>query len=255
MIDIRVITAFPDNPNDRLRTLSDLKIYEKEGFNISLSHNSMGTIHCQSDIDHEFAKVGMAHKAFEAQKEGVNAIVIESMGDTALSACREATTIPVIGMSDIGMRVAQMLGRKFGTLTVGSWHAFYLEKLMKRYGVIDSYAGFEDLKLQPFFLDNQNENDLEKLIENASLNLIYNKNVDVILLGGSYFIGYSQKLKQKLLARKIDVPIIDPLPLAIYFARTLVESGIYHSKIQYKLPNSTEVIGFSDFQNSIIQQS
>ncbi len=174
MINVRVITAFPDNPNKRLRTLADLKMYETEGLTISLCHNQMGTVHCQSHIDHEFAKAGMAQQAFQAQKEGVNAIVIESMGDTALSACREATTIPVIGMSDIGMRVAQMLGRKFGLITVGSWHAFFLERLMKLYGVMDSYSGYEDLKRQPFFLDSQNEQNLEKAIESASLNLIYN---------------------------------------------------------------------------------
>src|SRR5690349_15129478 len=127
MIKIRVIFAGPDNPENQFRRLEDLLPYQDAGVTLSLSYNIFGPLHGQTDIEHSLARGGMAIAAIKAEKEGADAIVIESMGDTGLFECREAVKIPVIGMSDSTLRVAQMLGRKFGLITAGKWHGYALE--------------------------------------------------------------------------------------------------------------------------------
>lgn len=235
MIKINVITGFPNDSQKPFRLLSDLMPYQDNGVEISLSHNSIGPISCNNDIEHALGIAGMAAEAIRAEEAGSDAIVIESMGDTGLIPCREAVTIPVIGFADTAIRVAQMLGRRFGIITVGAWQGFALERILQSYGLMHQYIGFEALGVQPFFTD-VSEDELERRLLKASIKLMQN-NVDTIVLGGSYFIGKSSQLIKALSENNYpDSVIIDPFPLAIRFARMLVECNLSHSKRIYANP-------------------
>ncbi|MDE1465055.1 aspartate/glutamate racemase family protein [Spartinivicinus poritis] len=251
MPTIDVITAFPHNPDNPLRTINDFDFLQSENLTIRLRHNPMGSIHGQSDIEHEFSKPGMALAALDAEKSASDAIVIESMGDTALRACRELVNIPVVGMADSSMRVATSLGRKFAIITVCTWHALYLEELIRQYGVINDYVGFEILNLQPFFLDLKDKTELMNKLLNAVVKTINEKDADTIILGGSYFLGIVPKLQHQLVNRGYCIPVIDPLMLAIFHAKMLVETNLSHSKICYPFPQkANRVLGYSGIEST-----
>jgi allantoin racemase len=244
-LQIRVIFPGPSNPEKQFRQLVDLLPYQDVGVELSLSHNSMGPIHGQTDIEHSLARAGMVVAAIEAEKEGLDAIVIDSMGDTGLLESREAVNIPVIGMSDSSVRVAQMLGRKFGLITAGQWHGYALERLWKSYDIYSQYVGFQSLNAQPF-------TDFEESREGFNRAIIYSidnlmeQDADTILFGGSYFLGKEKALAALLSDEKYqDLVIIDPLPLAIRFARMLVDANLSQSKRIYAKPiHATPVIGY-----------
>lgn len=244
-IKIRVIFAGPNNPEHQFRQLADLLPYQDLGVELSLSYNTFGPLHGQTDIEHSLARAGMAPAAISAEKEGVDAIVIESMGDTGLFECREAVRIPVVGMSDSSLRVAQMLGRKFGIITAGRWHGYALERLIKSYDLFSHFTGFEILNLQPFtdFVDSSDE--LNRAIVSAIDKLIA-RDADTIVLGGSYFIGKDSAISGLLSDEKYkDLVLIDPLPLAIRFARMLVDAKLSHSKRIFASPkHATPVLGY-----------
>lgn len=244
-IKIRVIFAGPDNPGNQFRQLADLLPYQDLGVELSLSYNTFGPIHGQTDIEHSLARAGMASAAIAAEKEGVDAIVIESMGDTGLFECREAVRIPVVGLSDSSLRVAQMLGRKFGIITAGQWHGYALERLIKSYDLFSQFAGFEALNLQPFTDFADSNSNLNRAIVTAIDKLIQ-RDVDTIVFGGSYFIGRDNAISGLLSDEKYkDLVIIDPLPLAIRFARMLVDAKLSHSKRIYANPkHATQVLGY-----------
>ncbi len=244
-IKIRVIFAGIFNPEQQFRKLTDLLPYQDMGFELSLSYNIAGPIHGQTDIEHSLARGTMVLQAIEAEKEGVDAIVIDSMGDTGLFECREAVNIPVVGMSDSSCRVAQMLGRKFGIITAGKWHGYALERLMRTYNIFSQFVGFEPLNVQPFTDFTDSNDGLNQAILSAIDNLI-EKDADTIILGGSYFIGRDNTISELLRGEKYkDLIIIDPLPLAIRFARMLASAGLSHSKRIYATPKyATPVIGY-----------
>lgn len=255
-VKIRVIFPGPPNPEKPFRQLSDLLPYQDLGVELSLSHNSMGPIHGQTDIEHSLARAGMALAAVAAEKEGVDAIVIESMGDTGLLECRGAVKIPVVGLSDSSVRVAQMLGRKFGLITAGKWHGYALERIWKSYEIYSQYIGFEALSLQPFTDFSGSTDGLSKAIVSA-IDKLMEKDADTILFGGSYFIGKEKDLSKLLSDEKYkDLVVIDPLPLAIRFARMLVDAKLSHSKRIYANPkHATPVIGypFIDFTPGVVE--
>lgn len=248
MIKIKIIFAGPQNAETPFRRLCDLLPYQSDGVEISLGFNSMGPIHCQSSIEEALACAGMAKAAINAQNEGANAIVIESMGDTGLIQCREATNIPVVGMSDCSFRIAQMLGRKFGVITAGTWHGYALERLIKSYGLCGQYVGFQSLNMQPFFTDATSNDQLENNIISSIMKLIQLHDADTIVLGGSYFLGKSESLARLLTEEGYpNILIIDPLPLSINFARLLVDSKLLQNKAIYACPtHSTAVIGYPE---------
>lgn len=247
-IKIRVLTGFPKEAS--LRTIDHLLSYQDDCVELSLGHNTMGPMTCNNDIEHAFAIAGMTQAALNAEKEGVDAIVIESMGDTGLIPCREAVNIPVVGFADTSVRIAQMLGRKFGMVTVGEWQGYAMERLLQSYGLLHRYNGFEALGVQPFFTDIAEEA-LEPKILQAIIKLI-EKNSDTVILAGSYFIGKSNQLKDALTERGYrDIVIIDPFPLAIRFARVLVACGLLHSKKIYANPvHDTPIVGYPSVTTS-----
>ena len=49
---------------------------------------------------------------------------------------------------------------------------------------------------------------------------------------------------QGLLAKGYDIPVIDPVPLAVRMAAALIESGVSHSKITYEKPPIKPVTGY-----------
>jgi allantoin racemase len=249
MIKIKIIYAGPKNSSQEFsqefRKLSDLLPYQDLGVELSFGYNSIGPIHCQTSIEEALGRAGMAQQATIAEHEGTDAIVIESMGDTGLIECREAVSIPVVGMSDISLRVASMLGRKFGIVTVGSWHGYTLERLIKSYGAYSGYVGFQPIDMQPFFTDASSVEEVDAKIAGAIEKLI-ELDADTIVLGGSYFLGKPKKLTAILSEKGYEkIVLIDPLALAIRAARMLVDAELVHSKKIYANPqHDTPVIGY-----------
>lgn len=245
MMKIRVIFPGPINPGNEFRTLADLAPYQDQGVKLTLACNDIGPIHCQTSIESALAVPGVARQAMIAEQDGIDAIVIDTMGDAGLIECREAVSIPVVGMSDISFRIASMLGRKFGLVTAGTFHGYRIENLIKLYGVQSQYIGFEPMNMQPFFTDSSSEETLHESMLDAIIKLIH-KDADTIVLGGSYFLGKTLPLK-KLLSEQghKNIVLIDPLSLAIRAARMLVDSQLSHSKIIYaNVKHDTPVIGY-----------
>lgn len=245
MINIKIIFPGPKVVAESLRKLDDLLPYQEEGVKLYLGYNQIGAMHCQNSIEEAFAMAGMANAAATAESEGMDAIVIESMGDTGLIQCREAVNIPVIGMSDVSFRLANMLGRRFGVITAGVWHSYAIERLMSQYQQDRQYIGSEMLNLQPFFTDINDRSALYEVIATSIINLV-DKGADTIVLGGSYFLNMIEGLQKIVMQRGYrDVLILDPLANAIHFARFMVAAKLGHSKRIYATPmHATPVIGY-----------
>lgn len=245
MINIKILFPGPKHPEIQLRTLDDLLPYQDAGVKLHLGFNEIGPLHCQTSIEETLGRAGMAQQAVIAEKEGMDAIVIESMGDTGLIECREAVSIPVVGMSDASLRIASMLGRKFGIITAGAYHGYAIERLLNAYNLQHQYVGFQKLDMQPFLTDVNSEANLYAEIATAIEKLLL-KDVDTVVLGGSYFIGKTTVVKKYLEEKgHKNIVLIDPLPLAIRTARMLAESKLSHSKIIYANPkHDTPIIGY-----------
>lgn len=252
MINIKVIFPGPKIVAEKLRKLEDLLPYQSEGVKLHLDFNRIGAMHCQSSIEEAYAVAGMAAVAALAEKEGMDAVVIESMGDTGLTPCREAVGIPVIGMADTSLRLATMLGRRFGLITAGIWHGYRIESLIEQYCLERQFVGFEALEMQPFFTDVVYADHLHQQIASRVVRLV-DAGADTVVLGGSYFLGTVTPVQKLLCALGYhNVLILDPLANALRFARFMVEANLSHNKRIYSTPSiATPVIGYPGIENTL----
>jgi allantoin racemase len=53
-----------------------------------------------------------------------------------------------------------------------------------------------------------------------------------------------EALRGGLTEHGIDVPIIDPVPITIHIADSLVKAGLSHSKLTYPRPGQKKFIGY-----------
>ncbi|MED7819029.1 MULTISPECIES: aspartate/glutamate racemase family protein [unclassified Francisella] len=244
---IRIITAFPVNEQNPTRTIDDIIHLESDSIELSISYNQCGAEYFNSDVEQFLSIGGVALEAQKAEKEGIDAVVIESGGDTGIEACRELVKIPVIGLSDVAFRVAGMLGRKFGLITADDWQGYATERVIHKYGLANKYCGeFKSIKSLPFWVDGEkNTSVLDKAYQAATV-IIEKYNIDTIVFSGSYFFGFSEKLKDLLFKNGVgDIVIIEQMPLAINFAEAIVKSKLLHSKKIYASPKiQTNIHGY-----------
>lgn len=166
----------------------------------------------------------VAKAAYNAEKNGYDAIVINCFDDPGLDASREKVSIPVLGIGETSMVIACLLGHKFAIVSVGSNSRAIYERRALELGLINRLAYSCGIESKVLDL-RKNENKIKEMIYKEAKRSIEEFGAEVIVLGCGGMVGFSEDLTKML-----NVPVIDPLPLTINIAETLVTLGLKHSK-------------------------
>ena len=67
-----------------------------------------------------------------------------------------------------------------------------------------------------------------------------------IIFGCTGMLGCADALKNKLLEKGYDVPVIDPIPLAVQTAYTCAKLKLSQSKHSYPMPPEKGMVGFGE---------
>ena len=179
-------------------------------------------------------------KIIRAERGGYDAAMICCFGDPGLQQARGVVDMPVTGAGESGMLIAQLLGNKFATVTVGPGWVPIIEANIRRYGfgeraiknrpvrqfdlafempaLIDAFQGKPERLIMLF------ETEALKCIEDGA---------DVVIAGCFYvavifsLIGYRE-------VANTGVPVVDPAAAALKLAETLADlrstTGVAKSK-------------------------
>ena len=186
-------------------------------------------------------------KIKEAEKEGVQAVVIAHYLDPGLEAGRELISIPVIGCGHTTYRLASVLARRISIITSVHSHIGPIGDIVTVEGVSEKVVSIrpveiaqrDDLKVSQHFLD--------RLLE-LSREAVEMDGAKLIILALNGFFDLSNQVKEHLALHDKPVPVLDPLQVAIKHAENLVDMGISHSKITYPYPEIREIIGYDNLQ-------
>jgi allantoin racemase len=181
------------------------------------------------DILHDY---GVIVEGIHAEDEGFDAVVMDTVSDAGLFHLRSRLTIPVVGPGSAAYAFAGMLGRKFSVITMWDKWAYLYEKGTTNYGIKDKLASVRSLGIDPDLnnlLDGKVEDVAAQIVEEA--HRAVEDGADVVLLG-------STTMHEAAAIAQPDspVPLIDPGPLALRTAETLVDLGIAHSKRAWPSP-------------------
>jgi allantoin racemase len=226
-----------------IRSLDDVHPLERDDLEIRHCLIDQGPASIESEFDEALSLPGTIRAAIEAERSGANAIVIDCMGDPGLHACREVVSIPVIGPCQAAMHTASMLGHRFAFITVLNRLRPLIDHMVASYGLQQNYASFQAVDI-PVLDISHNLESLTEALTNKALTAIDQDHADYMILGCTGFLGCADAMRGKLLEAGRDVPVIDPVPLAVHLADALVKTGLSHSKHTYPPPSVKYIRGF-----------
>ncbi len=182
----------------------------------------------------------MVDKVINAEREGYDAAVMGCFGDPGLQQARGVVDMPVTGVGESGMLMAQMLGNKFATVTAGPGWVPLIEANMRRYGFGE--RAVKNTPVRQFDLEGRmpalfdafrgKPEELVALFEAEALKCVED-GADVVIAGCNYVafafshIGYRE-------VADTGVPVVDPAAAAIKLAEVLADlrrtTGLTKSK-------------------------
>jgi allantoin racemase len=208
-----------------------------EDFQVDVTNIPYGSYAIGSSFDIHQNAPFIVRKISEAEKQDYDGVIINCFADPGLIPAREAVKIPVIGPGETSLHIALMLGTKFSIVSVGglSVSKLILRKI-NELGIASSFASLRqiDLTLEEYFQKEgswKDENKIKSLLTKEAKAAIKEDGADVIVLGCTGFTGLASELSKKL-----AVPVIDPLLVALRLCEALISLNISHSKLAYPEP-------------------
>ena len=87
-----------------------------------------------------YNSIGVAQRAYEAEKKGYDGFIIGCASDLGLKEARSMVNIPVIGSTEATALLACTLGNKFSVITTDPTACARTENLIRSYGLADRLA-------------------------------------------------------------------------------------------------------------------
>ncbi|PVB60640.1 aspartate/glutamate racemase family protein [Labrenzia sp. 011] len=221
----------------------DVKSLEGPGLIISATQISRGPGSIESEYEGAMAAPDTIAKIVEAERQGVDACVIDCMGDPGLKPSREAVTIPVLGPCNTSMHVAAMLGHKFSVITVMHRLLAQFENAAALAGLSSRMASARSVDIPVLELEKDMATTRAALIEEAR-KAVELDGAHAVIFGCTGLFGCAAAVRDGLLRHGIDVPVIDPIPTTVNTAAALVRSRLSHSAHTYPLPPVKAMPGY-----------
>ena len=213
---------------------------EKQTEKVNLGNNikfefkpvTAGPTSFMSPHDTALMEMAIFEAGINAEKDGYNAVIIDTMSDSGLAPLRSILNIPVVSPGRASMLFALMLGNKFGILAQWEKAVPRYNKVVIEYGLKDHCAVIDHFDEPPDFsnlLTGKEEKVFAKMKKVCEK--MVNLGADVICLGST-----TMHQAGEFLSKELDVPVINPGPLSYKLAETLLDVGLVHSKKAFPEP-------------------
>ncbi len=187
----------------------------------------------ESPLEWALLDIYIAQAALDAEEQGCDAVVMDTVSDSGMAILRSRLNIPVIGPGIVQQHVAALLGRRFSILTmVPAWTPLY-EKTLRDYGTARWCASIRSIDVEPDqlrLLAGKEDVVFERLVAQGRA-AIEEDGADVLLMGSTTMHAAVDHLRSVL-----PVPVINPGPLAVRFAELAVRLGLSHSRRAFPEP-------------------
>ncbi len=191
--------------------------------------------HDEMLIEFAIFEAGMA-----LAEEGYDAITVNTLSDSGVAELRAVLDIPVVSNGKASFLYALTLGTRFSILVqtdpdypqyTDAWLAFY-KNVMKKFEVsqfctsIELFEAKSDMKA----LFTGREAEVFPKMKAAAENGLA-KGADVVILGSTTLSQAGPYLSEHL-----PVPVVNPGPLALKMAETVLALGHCHSRVAHPMP-------------------
>jgi len=213
---------------EHLRDASQYKAPDTEIEEVNLDEGSTDLISFYEEALHARAII---EKAVQAEKDGCDGVFITCFADPAVDASREQVSIPVVGGFQPAALTACLIADRWSVVTVEKSVYPMIRGVARKLGIENNIASIRDIDTPLYELQDKKKVEERYLaqIEQA----IAQDGAEAIVLGCTGMIGVAQGLAQKMAARGVPVPVVDPTAAAIGYLELLIRSGLSQSRLTY----------------------
>ena len=238
---LRIITPITTHGFASMDEFIPLMRPDTELSHVEIDH---GPASIESDYDEMLATPATVARIIEAERDGMDAVIINCMGDPGMQAGREAVRIPVIGPCEATMHMASMLGHTFSVITVMKSLRRQFENQAKIYGVRDKLASVRGVEIPVLDLESDWNRLVQSLADEAQ-QAVEQDGAHVMLFGCTGMIGAAQAVEEELADRGYpDVPVLDSMVWAVKLAEAMTDMGLRHSKMSWPEPPEKRIDGY-----------
>tara|TARA_B100002052_G_scaffold297206_2_gene327377 strand:- start:85 stop:852 length:768 start_codon:yes stop_codon:yes gene_type:complete len=218
---------------------------ERQTEKVSLGNNikfefkpvTAGPTSFMSPHDTALMEMAIFEAGINAEKDGYDVVIIDTMSDSGMAPLRSMLNIPVISPGRASMLFALMLGNKFGILAQWEKAVPRYNKVVIEYGLSHHCAAINHFDEPPDFsnLLTGKEDRVFSKMKTACEDMI-NSGADVICLGST-----TMHQAGEFLSNELPIPIINPGPLSYKLAETMLDVGLSHSKKAFPEPLAPKI--------------
>jgi allantoin racemase len=216
------------NPNTSLAMTESIGVAARSvaraGTEIISVCPTFGPTSIESYYDEYLCIPGLLDEIRKGEESKADAYIIACYGDPGLSAAREVTNKPVIGIAEASLYIASILAARFSIVTVVPRVQTMLEEMVARYGFRDRVVSIRTTPLYVLDVEKDPAGALRMLSAEAR-KAKDEDDAEAILLGCAGFAQFAQELEHEL-----NIPVLDGVVCAVKMAEAIVELGKVTSK-------------------------
>ena len=240
---IKIINIFPDIYTDAFKGAAE----ERKKLSNLMRERTGGLVELQTVfVDKGLASIENAYdesintpfileKVKWSEEQGCDAVTIDCMGDAGLEAAKDLANIPVVGACESSVHLASMLGKRFSVITILPETEWLVRDGIRKYGLEANLASIRIINIPVLEL----ERDIEKtkaVAGEAAEKVVVEDGAGAIVLGCTGMAGLAESIYDHLKEKGYDVPVLDPLRVAINTAIMIVLLGVRQSKEVFRTP-------------------
>ena len=192
---------------------------------------SFGAPSIEGHHDDVWAAAGVCEQVRAGEAAGAHAHIIACFGDPGLHAARELASGPVIGIAHAAFQAASLVSTGFSVVTTLARTCVIARQLVLQYGFERLCLGIHATDIAVLELDDPNSQAFERIADCAQRALERDRS-GAIVLGCAGMAELCARLQ-----RRLGVPVIDGVSVAVKFAESLVALGLGTSKLgDYAMP-------------------
>lgn len=179
----------------------------------------------QGHHDEAMSVPGLIKRLQQAEKEGIDGVVVACFDDPGIGACREVFSGPVIGICEAAVKAASMLSTSFSVVTTLPRSVPVIEDLIHGYGLSHRCRRVRSAEIPVLALEEPGSGAREK-VRDEILKAVREDNCEAVVLGCAGMADLTTWL-----SAETGIPVIDGVCVATGMIETLVRCGLKTSKI------------------------
>ncbi|TFG30289.1 hypothetical protein EU527_14640 [Candidatus Thorarchaeota archaeon] len=204
----------------------------RKGTHVTVEEVGEGPISIESAIE-EYMSVGpMLKRLFQLRKENkYDAIIIGCAGDPGLRPARELMDVPIIGPAESSFHYACMISDRFSVISplqAGVDSADDLMARIREMGLSTRLSSVEFVEIPIVQMWSDDSGPVVQQVTQAISKAI-GKGAGSVVLGCMSMAFRTANMDWE----KIEIPVVNPLQVAIKVAETFVDIGLKQSRVTY----------------------